>query len=160
MSEKRKIRFNVIDFIILVAVAALIVTVVLRSGVTENFTEREVTDTVEITFISSGIHKNIASAVQAGDVVTISDTGMTVGTVSDIKVSEYETYTADENGLPVKVSDTEHATLRGTIQCRGIMTDEGFLLNGTLFLAAGSSFGFRTPNACTNLVVLSVRTVS
>ena len=157
MSENAKPRFNVIDLVIILAVLAVVVTVVLRSGVTDQLSSRESTDTVEITFVSIGIKKSEADAFQVGDTVYCSSNGMKLGTVTYCEVTPYEYFVENDAGELVKVSSDIKVTLRGTVTCTGIMTDEGFMLGGTQYLAAGSTFAFHNQIMGTNLSVLSVR---
>lgn len=158
MNENQvKPHFNVIDLVIILAVVALIVTAVLRSGITNEIQKPEVDDKAEITVIVEGVSPAVAQAFGDGEVLYCSQTGEVLGTLNHFDTEPYVRYLDTQTGEWIKAESSTLVTLRGTITCDGIHTSDGsFLLNGNRFIAAGTSLAFRNNTTEANLAVLSL----
>ena len=152
-----KPRFNVIDLVIILAVIALIVTAVLRSGITNEIQRVEANEKAEISVVVEGVSATIAEAFRDGEILYCSQTGEKLGTLNHFDAEPYVSYRETVTGEWVKTESTTLVTLRGTITCTGSRAADGsFLLNGTRFISAGSSFAFRSNTTEASLTVLSL----
>lgn len=158
MSENQnKPRFNVIDLVIILAVLALIAAAVLRSGITDEMQKTEANDRAEVTVIIEGVSPSVAEAFHDGDTLYCTKNGAVFGTLDHFDTEPFVKYMESLTGELIKTESQSLITLRGTVTCKGARTQEGsFLLNGTQFISAGSTFTFRNNTTEANLTVLSV----
>ena len=174
-AKKDKLRFNVIDVLIIVLALACIAAVVLRFTVLEdlfkNNAEKEYVLTFKVDSLSSSqleaILASIEEADNGGNWVYFSDEETKLGDI--IKIGEQNTetlYFVDENGKTISAkysdSDVENDgdvtwTITGTITCYGIYNENsGFLLNGKQYVAANSKLDVKTKYCDFSLRILSI----
>ena len=166
-TEKKRIRFNVVDIIIIVAVIACIGGVALRVALSNSFKNSNMKDYV-VTFKAEGlsysqylgIKQAIDEADKGGNFVSFADNHEKIGKLYGITESEL-LYIESHNGNHVyfEVGENDVNTedgddswkedsiwlIKGTIVCSGENSDEnGFLLNGDTFIAANQTIEVAT----------------
>lgn len=178
-AEKKKIRFNVVDIIIIVAVLACIGGVVLRIALANSFKDSNMKEYI-VTFKAEGLsysqHLGIEQALdeaeKGGNFVSFADKNEKIGKLYGITESEL-LYIKSHNGENVyfEVGENEVNTadgddswkedsvwyIKGTIICSGENSDEnGFLLNGDTFLAANQDIEVTTKYAQFKLKITGI----
>ncbi len=137
MTEKRKIRFNIIDFIILVAVIACVVGIALRYDVADRIGVKTNETKVEISFIVHDIKESSADALLIGDEFYWKQNGMSLGTLIEKEIAPAERISENGRGEGVVTYSENKKDARATLVAVGTVTDDGFMLGGTQFISAG-----------------------
>ncbi len=153
---KNKIRFNIIDFIIIIAVIGCIVGVALRYNVADKIGISSMNDTVEIEFAVFGIRPTSYDAMVKGDVFYWKQNGMMIGTLKEAVSSYSETYIPTDDMKLVKAQRDDRYDVRGTLEAIGAMTESGFMLNGTQFLAPGKTLIVNSKNIEVSLTITKI----
>ncbi len=157
MAENQKPKFNVLDLIIIIALIALIAGGVWRSGVIEQLRIPEANDTVEITFLCQGVTAGSDKVFAVGDTLYCTDDGLTLGSVTLTESEPTRIYREDADGNLTVSESTETVELRFTVKCTGRISDEGFLLGGTRYLAAGSTVSAHNQTVSMEMTAVSVQ---
>lgn len=178
-TDKKKIHFNVVDVIIIVAVIACIAGIVLRVVLTDSFKSNNMKDYI-VTFTADGltyaqllgIEQAIDEESTGGNFVSFADKSESIGKLYGITESEL-LYIESHNGEKIYFEIGENETntvgnddswkddsvwyIKGTMLCKGeYSSDKGFLLNGTTYMAANSTIDVATKYAAFTLNVLGI----
>lgn len=157
MPENQKPKFNVLDFIIIIAALVLVAGGVWRSGLIERLRIPEANDTVEITFLCAGLGAGTDRYFSAGDTLYCTDDGLTLGSVTQTESRPTRVYREDADGNLISSDSTETVDLRITVKCVGRISEQGFLLGGTRYLAAGSVISAHNQTVSMEITALSVQ---
>ena len=154
---KLKGKFNIIDFLIIVAVIGCIAGVFLRYDLATKVGLNSNKDEVEISFIVVSIRRESTEALLEGDTIYWEQNGMEIGKLLSKEVTEEVKYVLDENYEYNKKFNEIRFDVRGVILAKGNMTENGFMLNGTQFIAPGKELKIQSKNITTSVTVTSVR---
>lgn len=154
--EPGKLRFNVIDALIIVLVLACIAGIVLRFTVLDGMWNSKKLDEYYITFTASELsYEQLQSIVRAADPensevnwIYLADESIKLGTLTAILNQNEEKPVFNVNGTLVQVDYPEDEadenktwTVTGTVLCLGSYSaSKGFLLNGDYYIGANSEF--------------------
>lgn len=154
--EPGKLRFNVIDVLIVVLVLACIAGIILRFSVLDGMWNTQKLDEYYITFTASNLsYDQLQSIVQAADPdndgvnwVYFADSNTKLGHLTSTLNQNEEKLLFEVDGTPIYVDypDTEPDenkkwTVTGTVLCLGTYSEiKGFLLNGNQYIGANSEF--------------------
>ena len=144
---KSKLRINVVDVIILIAVLAAIVGMVIRFGNTGGLSGSEDLKTYEIYFTVKDIAYTSEDAFVAGDTVTLVDSGVVLGEFVGLEsIMPAEFFARDQSGNLIVASYPEltRIDVTGHILSRGIMGENGYLAEGTTHVAAGVAYSVQS----------------
>ncbi|MBQ8509162.1 MAG: DUF4330 family protein [Clostridia bacterium] len=148
MSEKnsaakasgKKLRLNIIDFLIIVVILGAVAGIALRFGVVEKVVTKSSLSSAYVSFLIQDIQDESANYFVAGDSFYSQTHSAEFGVLqSNIQFLPAEAYINNEVGELLKVYKEDRIDVRGVFLCEGIFTDEGFLLNGTSYIAPGST---------------------
>jgi len=92
-----------------------------------------------------------------GDTLYCTDDGLTLGSVTLTESEPTRIYREDADGNLTVSESTETVELRFTVKCTGRISDEGFLLGGTRYLAAGSTVSAHNQTVSMEMTALSVQ---
>ncbi len=154
--EKRsgRVRFSVIDFTIILLVLACIAGVVLRYDLAEKLFSRSALEDAKITFVAEAITPAEAEAFRVNTKFRTEQDRF--GTVTATETLPALIYYENSAGL---LSSYEHETLldlTGSFAARVLFSEDGCLLNGNTFIAAGSTFTVMANSAAVRITVISV----
>ena len=78
------------------------------------------------------------------------------GTIKSVEV--YKAYALAENlnGEPIQTENDLRRDVRGVITVTGTMTADGFMLNGTTYIAAGKSFKLTNKDIQVTVLITAV----
>lgn len=131
--NKRKIRFNAVDVLIILVLAAAIFLLLYVFVFSGNKTETVDSATRNIRYVVeiNNLDSNMSEAVKAGQAVQDAVERKNIGTVSGVQYLPYRKITFDyENGKET-VSEAENkVTLRITIDAEALETDRAFTVDG------------------------------
>ena len=154
---KKKSRFNVIDFIIVVIVICCIAGVIARYNVVNRIVVNANRDEVEISFLVTGISPAISDLINDGDEFYSESSGYNMGTLVRHNVSDAKLVYSNDRGEPVVGSDATKRDVIGTLRAFGVMSDEGFMLNGTQFLSAGKNLTIQSLDVQLSVIITEIK---
>ena len=179
--KKKKIRFNIIDIIIIVAVVACVAGIILRVVLTDNFKSTDNMKEYIMTFNANGLsYAQLIGIEQAldenktgGNFVSFADKNESFGTLYSITESELlyiESHNGDkiyfeigENEVSVVGNDDSWKEdsvwyIKGAIICKGeYVSGKGFMLNRDTYLAANSTVDVTTKYSEFTIKVLDIK---
>ena len=139
-ADKTKRKFNLVDFIIVIAVIGCIAGVAVRYDFASKLGMNSSNDEVEISFLVMGIRNSSYEAFHVGDEFYWKQNSMRVGELVELgDLQQAESYILDENNQYKISYNEQRCDVRGKILAKGKMTSDGFMLAGTQFLAPGKS---------------------
>ena len=156
MNEKRKVRFNFVDFLIIIAVLAALFSIMFRSTLLKLIGNVVYTQDAVITVRFEGMTEEQADAVSEGDVLYLSDERL--GEISSVtKTPSTQTLLAGgEDRAFIRVSDESHYDLVCTLTVRGVYNDDGFYLFGEQYLGVGKEISVSSEIYTYTVVVVSI----
>ena len=155
-TDEGKVRFNIIDFIIIVVVIGCIAGVVIRFNVVDKLVLDTKRDEVKISFAVAGISPQIANSINDGDEFYVVGSEELLGTLLSHSLSNAHTVVSNENGYPVESYDETLRDVRGVFAAAGVSGEDGFLLGGTLFLAPGKTLSVESRNVRISLIIREI----
>ncbi len=158
-TEKKRIRFNIIDLVIILAVIGCFCGIALRYNVMDKIGLNNARDKVEIEFRIIGIRPTSYDAMVKGDTFYWQQNGMRIGTLKEA-VSEYsKTYVIRDDQQIVCYEREDRYDVVGTITAEGILSEDGFMLNGTQQIAPGKEMKVESKNIAVTLTVTKIKPV-
>lgn len=132
--ETKKNRFNIIDVVIILVVIALAAGIALRYDFFGRNKEIATNDTVIISFLIRSAAEGREQQFHEGDAFTYD--GQALGELLKVSVTPAELITAGEDGEFKMTTVPGKVDIRGEIRAVGTITDTGFRLGSTTYLAA------------------------
>ena len=161
MSEKKAARgFNVLDFIILAAVLAVIVGICWRFNLADRIGVKADRDTVEIAFLIQEVKETSAEALVIGDEFRWVANDMTIGELKSKEVFYAEAFVENDKGELVKTYNDTRRDIRGVITAKGVLSDSGFMLGGTQYLAPGKTLVVKSKDILVTMTITNITLVS
>lgn len=157
---KIKGKFNIIDFLIIVTVIGCIAGVFLRYDLASKIGLNRNKDEVEISFLVMGLREGSTLALVEGDTIYWEQNGMEIGKLLSKDIMEGSHYILDEDFEFHKRYNQLRFDVRGVISAKGNMTENGFMLNGTQFIAPGKELKIQSKNITTTVTVTEIRQIS
>ena len=154
--NKKKIRVNILDFLILAVVALCIAGALLRGGV-KSTDEKLETQTAVISFSIYNVQSASQHCFLDGDKIYSQSLGCDLGRiVGGVTATPAVSY-VEENGEIIKVySQAGRVDLHGTFEAEGQMSESGFLISGTQYIAPGMTTYAYLPNINANILITDV----
>lgn len=161
MKNDKKIRFNIVDLIIVLAVVGCIVGVAVRYDFAGKLGIDSTTDEVEISFLVMNIRNSSYEAFNVGDAFYWKQNSMKIGELVSLdEPYPAETYILnDSNEYKMDFSDTR-CDVRGKILASGKVTSDGFMLAGTQFLAPGKTLLVESKYVSVTLTITDISSVN
>ncbi|HOA84592.1 MAG: hypothetical protein GX057_03725 [Clostridiales bacterium] len=172
--SKNKVRFNILDAIIILVVLLCIAGIVFRYTLMDRLGLREELTDFQVTFRIEGVNYTLPGFLKEGDRLYFDD-GTEVGELLGVaKFSAYTKQTAgsetlivrpsaryitDSGGRPVYASYPEFTLIDadGAFICRGTYSSEGyFLLDGKKYLAPGQRITLYTDTVTLQMTITGI----
>ena len=154
-----RVRFNVIDLVIIVAILACIAGIYLRYNFGEQYGVEHQMEQYEITFQVQDVRYTSADAFQEGDAVYLKTQGELLGTVLGIdSTTPSELIYTDLSGdiRQIYYPENSRIDMEGRLLVLGVMTDRGFMLDGNIFLAPGATYAVQSPRIDVSIVIADI----
>ncbi len=159
-NKKSKIKFNVIDFIIVVVILGCLVGVFMRYNLADKIGGNQAESKAEISFMIEKISITSEDALVAGDAFYWKQNGALVGYLKDHQTTAAETYYADEEGLPKPAYSQTHINVVGVLSATGTFTDDGaFMLAGNQFIAPGKEMEVKSPHIEVTIMITDIQQI-
>ncbi len=159
-SKKRNsTRLNLIDFVVLLLAVICLFGAVIRVGQMDWFAGGSELTEHEIYFSVTDIAYTSEDAFVIGDTVTLSDNQAVLGTLKSIdSVLPSALYVKDSDGniLSVNYPESIRIDVTGTILSLGKMSENGYLLGGTTYLAPGRTYRVQSEHMDFTLSILDI----
>lgn len=155
-NEKSKIRFNIIDIIIVIIVIGSIVGVIFRYDIVDRLVLDSKRDEVNVSFMITGISPQISEQITDGDEFYVVGSSDSMGVLVEHTTGNFVTVEANEKGEPVQSFDDTLRDVRGTFSSLGVLNDEGFFLGGTLFIAPGKTLTIESRNVRVSVIITEI----
>lgn len=146
----KKIKFNAIDFLILLVIVAAIVSVIFRSSLKDEISALRSNETIVCTVRINNVQKESFDYINLDDKLFASSDDKFLGTVVEKTSRPAETYISLDSGDIVKTYIPNRIDIMLTLECPGRVTDEGCMVDGNFFIASGSYI-----SAYTNLLTFN-----
>ncbi len=144
---KPKMKFNIIDFIIIVIIIAVAVGIIMRGNIADSIAEKSTGDIIEYTIRIENIQKESYDYLNEGDELFSWVDDSSIGKIKSKQAPQItESYVSLADGSVVKTANPDRIDVVMTIECPGRHTEEGYMLNGNAFIAAGKMIEARTKN--------------
>ncbi len=157
----KKLRLNIIDFLILIVIIGAAVGIALRMGVVERVTNQSNMEEAKISFLIQDIQESSADYFKTGDVFYSENLECELGRLESRQIMPAEAFIANINGELIKThSSNNRIDVRATVIGVGTFTDEGFLLSGINFIAPGSEVRIQSSELDVNAIITSIERVS
>lgn len=131
-------KINILDFFVLLLIGLLIVGAVIKFGKFNDRTEETSAQTLEYKIEVKGIRDFTINALESGDIVYDSQTGINIGTITNIEKKSAETYDTAENGETMTVYNPYRYDMIITIETPGDASKDAYYANKTIELKLDS----------------------
>lgn len=156
VTEKKRIRFNVIDVLILLIAAGLIISTVMRYQSRTDLPKAEAQTAVEVKFLIENMSETLVSGVVFGESVYLVDSGRLFGTLKSADFQKAQIRCTKDDGTPVIIESDRSYDVRGVLTAEGIFSERGFFLGGEQYLAPGLSLSIRTPSMTADILITDI----
>ncbi len=144
MEQKKKIRFNVVDAIIIIAVLAVVA--VFGYSQLKGRMETSSGKTIQMQFMAEEVSEFVLENMEIGDSVMDDGTNSELGTITDIQVEDAASYGTNSDGEYVLSSRPGYKKVIITTEVRGTEYEHGAILGGTKY-SVGHSLTIRAGKA-------------
>lgn len=154
-----RIRFNIVDLVLIIAVLACLVGVYLRYNVSEQFGVNHELGEYVLSFEIKDIRYTSADAFPEGDTFYLDEKDVILGTVIAIdSTSPSEVIYADSKGdyKTIYYPEDSRIDLTGRLLSEGMMTDRGYMLAGNTYIAPGQTYYVETPHINVGITVTGI----
>ena len=157
--EKKKIRFNILDFLIIAVVILCVVGVALRGGAKTTDDKLESQKAI-VSYYVSNIQSSSQYCFQAGDPIYSQSLGCDMGyLVGKVEVTPSVYYMEAKGEITRAESAAGRIDIRGQFECEGKMSESGFSIGGTQYIAPGMSTYAYLPNINVTILITDVTLV-
>ena len=155
----KKLPFNIIDVFIILFVLACLVGIVLRSGRFKAFDGGAHLDDYSILFSVSEIAHTSSKYLLEGDLVTMADRNIVMGTleeISEIEPTKAYVKNSDGNIILTPYPDDTRVDIKGSIASKGVADRGKYMLGGSVHIAKGESYHVTTERVDLVLTVTDI----
>ena len=156
---KKKSRFNIIDLLIIIVIITAVATVAVRLDLADKIVQATAEDSARVTITVFSIDQAAVGAVSEGDELVWEQENCDFGSIVHKEVANAVKYNTVEDGSYVKTTDPERYDLTLTVDTKGTFTEEGYMLGGKSYLAAGKTVTFHNGKTALTSLVISVNEI-
>ncbi len=144
--NKNKVRFNIFDIIIILAVIACIAAVVLKVAY---FDKRDdVSEQIIVNFTVYDIMDNTAASASKGNVY-LAENDALIGEIVSAETESNQVYIEEDGVAGPHNNPLGRKNLRGKIKFAGISSETGFFIDGKTKISVGSTISVYILNPLT-----------
>ena len=154
-----RVRFNLVDLVLIIAVLACLVGVYLRYSAGDEFGVKHELDQYVLSFEINNIRYTSADAFTEGDKVYLDGKETVLGTILAIdSTSPSEVIYTDDKGdyKMVYYPEDTRIDLTGRLLSIGVMSERGYLLGGNTYLAPGQTYYVETPRINVSVTITDI----
>lgn len=155
-NKGRKIHFNIIDLLIVLVIIAVAGTVFIRYDFIDKISKAAVEDSARVTLLVQSIREEACNAINDGDGITWVQESLHMGEVVRKEVSPAVLYSSREDGVIIRNESALTYDMRCTIETKGTVSEDGYLINGVSYIAPGRTISIRNHDITLSAIVLTV----
>lgn len=154
-------RLNSADVFVILLCIVCIIGIVLRFGVLETIENNSRSEAATLTVLIEGISSTSKDYFVSGDTVYLTDRDMRLGTLGSIvSVTPSTYYEYAQDGSIVEMQSVNgRIDVRAVISIEGCLTDSGFLLDGTTYIAPNMTLSINTYSVSVTALVTDIAVV-
>lgn len=160
-TTKRKIRFNIIDVLIIFLVVVSVVGIYFRNHIAEWIGIDTDLKEYSVTFKVTGVRATSEKYFFAGERIYIDSPNMELGVIDgNCTFSPSETYITMEDGTVIAVPSPQstYIDVVGNVKCRGaVRANDGFYLDGSYLLTPGMTLKVHTERLDFTVTVTNIK---
>ena len=162
LKDNKKLKFNIIDLIILLFVILAVFGIIYRYDIADEINFSANNEIFEIEFFIKDVRRGTEDYLQAGEIFHINIESTAIGTVKElIDVREAVAYVETSDGEIVRSTLPERVDISGIMMSRGRTTREGnIMLNGNIFITVGKEFFIHTAKREVWITVMNINPVN
>lgn len=160
MTDKKKKRFNVIDFVIVVVVLGCIAGIAARYNIVNRIVVDSDRDEVEISFLATDMSPMLSYAVNVGETFYSEASGISMGPLIEYDVKDSIITFINDSGEKETAADPAKKDITGTLRATGIMSADGFMLGGTQYLAAGKTLTIQSLEVQLSVIITEIKHIN
>ena len=153
---KGKIRFNIVDFLILLIFVVVIFAAFSKFNKYNEKTEESSETTIYYTIDVNNIRDYSVDAYKIGDAVYDSLTGVAIGTISKIEATNAITYESSEKGEVVKVTNPYRKDVVLYLETLGTIESNAYYANKSIELKVNSQKAIETKYIKTTGIISNI----
>ena len=159
VKDNKKLRFNVVDLIIVLFMALAVVGIFRRYNIADQLNLAAFGETFEVEFVVRNIMRGTEHYLQAGETFHITIESIPIGVVEEIwDVRDAVEYVQTVEGDILRSSLPNRVDVTGIMISSGRTTRDGnIMINGNAFITTGSQFFIHTGRREVQITVLDVR---
>ena len=158
ITATKRLRFSVIDFVIILMVIACLVGVIMRYDLADRLFSKTVLTDARVSFVAESVLP-AEKAVFVENTVFYTDLDA-FGTLISVESKPARIYYENSVGALVYYEHDTLQDLSGSFRVKVLDTDSGYRLNGNTFLAPGSVFTVKAGGASVVITIISVEAVA
>ncbi len=136
-TKKNKLKFNIIDFLIVAAIVALVVVFMFRGGLADKIASFNTT--IEYTVKVPDIQSESYALIEEGNTLYCNDDDRVIGKIVSKTAEPSAMYTILANGEIVKTSKPDRIDMFLTIEATGTVDEDGCMIDGNYFVGSGKT---------------------
>ena len=134
--KEKKVRFNLIDFIIVIVVIACIVGTVFRATILEKLSFASNSDTATVMFYAENLTSEELASISIGEELSLD--GETFGVIKDYASFAQTVVVPTPDGASfTQAVDNNLFTITGELEIRGDNTESGFFFGSDIHIGVG-----------------------
>lgn len=150
----KKIRFNAIDFLILLVIFAAAFTAIYRSSLKDSLVAIRSNETIEYTVKIGNVQKASFDMIESDDSIFSKTDDKLLGVVVGKRFEPAQYYIELNDGTIVKTQEPDRVDIYLTIEAKGRVSDDGCMIGGNYFIAAGKYISAYTRKVSFNFEVI------
>ena len=154
--QTKKHHFNIIDFVIIIAILACIIGIAIRYNLGTSLLHGS--DTAYITVKIDGLRTDYLDFLQEGDMFYYQKTGNTVGKLISYQASPAKIRFVNHDGTITVSHYEDRVDVVCKLELEGYLSSNGFMIDGSTYIGAGSNILVRSRNLETQFLVLDIET--
>ena len=160
MTTQKKVRFNVIDFLLVMLVILAVVAMFLRPQVLAKIGQLTANDTVVVSFCADRLTEDEYALLSEGDILTVDD-GV-FGELLAFTTEPYRTLQVIESDVELEdpffesVVEPGRYTVKGQIRLTGNKRSDGFYAGGNLPVGVGSVYQVQSDSYILTLEIIGI----
>ncbi len=148
-------RFNIFDFLIILALAVCVATIIGRVIFVRNMREDVVL--ADVYFEVVGVSEVTANALcEQSDSIYLQSNDVRIGLINTATAEPCRVWTENEDGVLVEAVHPDKKTVYGKAQIKGVWYEDGFMVDGTYLASVGNTLDIYTKYASCTITIISI----
>lgn len=157
-----RVRFNIVDLVLIIAVLACLCGVYLRYNLSDAFGAKTEMGEYVLSFEIASIRYTSADAFPEGDKFFLEGKDDVLGEVLGIDSTSPAEYVYTDNSGNYKTiyyPEDSRIDVSGRLRSIGMMTDRGYMLGGNIHIAPGQTYYIESPRINVNVTITGIEPV-